>query len=239
MTDTLTSSGRNPFGLTRRVLLMSGAAALLAGCSGNIIGPPPASQIYVMQPNFGPVAEAPAANWQLVVGLPEAPDSLDTARIALINAPNTMDYYANAQWPDRLPSLVQSLTVEAFQHSGKMKAVGRDTEGLSPDYVLRIEIVDFEAYYAVPDTPPKIDVKMVATLLNPTTRSVMATLPSEHSAQASANNMASITQAFTEATGATINEVVSWTLHAPPPGSAGKTAEASPPPPPVPRRHHH
>ncbi|HEY4114883.1 MAG TPA: ABC-type transport auxiliary lipoprotein family protein [Rhizomicrobium sp.] len=239
MTDTLIPAGRNPAGPTRRLLLLSGAAVLLAGCAGNIIGPPPAPQLYVMQPDFGAVADAPAANWQLVVALPDAPDSLDTARIALINAPNTMDYYANAQWTDRLPSLLQSLTVQAFQSSGKMKAVGRDTEGLSPDYVLGLDIRDFEAYYAAPDTPPRIDVKIVANLMNPLSHVVVATLRSDHSAQASANNMASITQAFTEATGAAVKEIVNWTLHAPPPKGLGQSADATPPQPPVQRPPRH
>jgi cholesterol transport system auxiliary component len=105
---------------TRRGILLGSAALTLSGC-GSLIGPPsPAPQIYVLHPEFGAVADAPAVGWQLVVGTPVAADSLDRERIALERAPNVMDYYANAQWPDRLALVVQTLLVEAFEKSGKI-----------------------------------------------------------------------------------------------------------------------
>src|ERR1041385_3729509 len=104
--------------LTRRGFVLSGAALGLAGCSG-VIGPLPAPQLYVLHPDFQPIANAPNAPWQLVISTPITPESLDTGRIALMRAPNIMDYYANSAWTDSVPQLVQSLLVEAFQKSGK------------------------------------------------------------------------------------------------------------------------
>jgi cholesterol transport system auxiliary component len=204
----------------RRFFLLGSAALLLSGCAGGLIGPPPAPELYVLHSDMTADADAPAAAWQLVISVPEAPESLDTSRIALINAPNTMDYFAKSQWTDRVTLLLQSLLVEAFQRSGKIKAVGRDTAGLNPDYLLNLDVLDFEAFYAVPDTPPRIDVKVAATLMGARNHEVVQTMRSEHSVQASANDMTSITQAFTEATGAALREIVNWTLHAPAPQKA-------------------
>jgi cholesterol transport system auxiliary component len=198
--------------LSRRSLLQSAGAVALSGCS-NLIGPPPAPQIYVLRPDFRPVADAPVVSWQLVVAVPSAPGSLDTERIALERTPNAMDYYANSQWMDRVPLLVQSLLVEAFEKSGRIGAVGRESAGIRPDYILEPEIHDFSAQYAVLDTPPKIRVGITAKLVAALSREVVGTAQFDNEAQAAANDMSNITAAFTQAAGTAISRVVSWTLH--------------------------
>src|SRR5436305_2443191 len=182
---------------TRRGILLGGAALTLAGCAGgSIIGPPsPAPQIYVLQPPFGALADVPNVPWQLIVGVPNAPESLDTERIALERAPNTMDYYANAQWADRLPLLVQSLLVEGFEKSGRIAAVGRESSGIRADYVLQSEIRDFEACYAAIDTPPRIRVRLVAKLLAIPGREIAGGTEASHESPAAANDMTNITAA--------------------------------------------
>lgn len=205
-----------PAAPTRRGLLLGGAALALAGCGGgNLIGPPsPAAQIYMLHPDFSAVADAPNVGWQLVVAVPEAAESLDTERLALERAPNLMDYYANSQWTDRLPLVVQSLLVEAFEKSGKIRAVGRETAGIRADYVLETEIRDFEAYYAAAETPPQVRVKIVASLLSALSREIAGTRVFEQEAPAAANDMPNITAAFTRAAAAAIEEIVGWTLGA-------------------------
>jgi cholesterol transport system auxiliary component len=198
--------------VSRRALLQSAGAVALAGCSSNLIGPPPAPQIYVLHPDFSPVANAPMVSCQLVVSVPAATESLDTERIALVRAPNTMDYYANSQWTDRVPLLVQSLLVEAFEKSNRINAVGRESAGIRADYVLESEIRDFSAHYTVLDTPPKIRVGVTAKLVGALSRDVAATMQFENEAQAAANNMSSIAAAFTQATEAAVSRIVSWTL---------------------------
>lgn len=197
--------------VSRRVLLQGAGAVALTGCS-NLIGPPPAPQIYVLRPSFGPVTAAPNVSWQLVIGVPNAPESLDTERIALERAPNSMDYYANSQWADRVPVLVESLLVEAFEKSGRINAVGRESAGIRPDYILEADIRDFTAHYVVLDTPPRVRTSMGAKLVAALSREVIGTVQFEDEAQAAANTMAGITAAFAQASGATISRIVDWTL---------------------------
>lgn len=208
--------------LSRRSILLAGAASLaLAGCA-SMIGPGPAPQLYVLRPKLGPIADVPEAAWQLGVPLPTTAQSLDTDRIALELTPETMDYYANAAWPDRVPVIVQRTLLEAFEMSGKIKAVARDTEGMRADYLLQSDLRSFEARYDVPDTAPTIVIDISVKLLKPEGREIVATLQSRHTAQASANSVPAVVAAFDEALGEAAEDIAAWTLKAPPP-----VAEAS------------
>lgn len=186
---------------------------MLASCSG-MIGPGPAPELYVLHPQLGPLADAPAVSWQLVVAEPDAPDSLQSERIALMRGVS-MDYYANSAWSDRLPSLVQGEIVEALEKSGKIRAVARDTEGVRGDYRLQSELKDFSAHYDVQDGIPTVTVRIVAKMIATKNREIVATLDSVHTAQASANSVPAVVSAFDEALSASLEEIAGWALHAP------------------------
>lgn len=201
---------------SRRSFLLVGVASLaLAGCA-SMIGPGPAPQLYVLRPTLGPIGDAPEAAWQLAVALPNAAQSLDTDRIALELTTATMDYYANSAWQDRAPVLVQRALLEGFEKSGKIEAVARDTEGVRADYLLQTDLRAFEARYDVPDTAPTVVVAISVRLVQPDGRAIVATLQSRHTAQASANSVPAVVAAFDQALSEAIEEIVAWTLKAPP-----------------------
>lgn len=201
------------FSLSRRGLLLGGAAITLAGCGG-IIGPTnPPPQIYLLQPSLGPV-DAPTVPWQLAVGEPTAVDSLDRQRIAIYRG-DTMDYYADAEWTDQAPALIQTLMVQAFEKSGHISGVARDSDGLHADYLLQLEMRDFEARYDTPDGAPTVVVTIVARMLKASGREVIGTLNASHQARASENKIAAAVAAFGQATGQTLEEIVAWALRAP------------------------
>lgn len=197
----------------RRAVLTGGLALSLSACAGNLIGPPsPAPALYVLRPEFGPVSGASPVRQQLTVAVPAAPAALDTERIALERNANVMDYFAQSQWTDRLPLVVQSLLVEGFEKSGAVAAVGREGAGIRADVVLETELRQFEAFYAVADTAPEIRITMVAKLVNVTNRGVIDTTEVSRSARSAANDLRSITAAFTLASGEALKEVVRWTV---------------------------
>jgi len=206
-----------PFTLNRRHLLVgTGAIVFAAGCSG-IVGPPAAPQLYVLKPALGPLDDAPSVNWALEIGGPNAMDSLDSERIALSRSSTTMDYYANAAWTARVPVMLQSLIVQAFEESGKIASVAPDTSALHSDYVLETDIRDFEARYDTPDGAPKVVVRVEAKLFRTHARSIVASLSAVQETQAGGTGIDSVVMAFNEATGALLKQIVEWTLHAPAP----------------------
>jgi cholesterol transport system auxiliary component len=195
----------------RDVLVIGGATALLGGC-GTIFGPLP-SQLYVLTPKTSWDANLPTARAQLLVSVPDAPQSLDTQRIALSRGPTTVDYFANSAWTDRAPLMIQGLLVESFENTGKVVAVGRDTAGLRADYLIQTELRDFEArYYTGTDRPPLVYVRMEAKLVKMPEREIVSSLGIVETADAQRNEIEEIIVAFNEATGNTMKRVVQWVL---------------------------
>jgi cholesterol transport system auxiliary component len=198
----------------RRAFLVLSAAAL-AGCSG-MIGPPEASPIYVMRPQF-PAVTARKVTWSLALVRPNAPGALDTDRIAILQPGGVMDYYAKAQYADALPALVETALLEAFERSAALPGVGRTAEGLHSDYHLYTDIKNFEARYDVQDGVPQAIVTLSVRLVTSRGRISAGTTTITKTVPASANSIAAATAALGEALASVAGEIVAWTLQFPQP----------------------
>ncbi|MEI9992728.1 MAG: ABC-type transport auxiliary lipoprotein family protein [Rhizomicrobium sp.] len=203
--------------LDRRALLVAGAASVALSACSSIIGPPEAPPIYLLRPPLPPAGGGPRVAWQMSVVTPDAPDSLDTTRIALQQPNGTMDYYANANWADRLSLLVQSALLDAFQASNRIAAVGHDTDGLKSDYLLQTDIRDFEAIYETADTAPSVVVVIQARLVGARSRSIVQALNARAEVQTDANTVPAVVAAMNQALGQTMGQIVGWALTAPGP----------------------
>jgi len=186
----------------------------LAGCSTLTAAPP---SLYVLQPKTTYDTNLPTVGYQLVVTVPDAPQSLDTQRIALARSPTTIDYFAGSSWTDRAPVMVQALLVESFENTKKIVSVGRDTSGLRADYVLLTDLRDFEArYYEGTDKPPQVRVRISAKLIKMPEREIIGGLDAVKVSDAEKNDIDSIVAAFGEASGNAMKMVVQWTLRSTP-----------------------
>jgi cholesterol transport system auxiliary component len=202
------------------MLLAMLPAAALAGCS-DLIGPGEAPALYTIDPAMAALPSGPSVPWALSVQLPEASGSFDTNRIALVRGQGTLDYYANAAWPDRLPLLVQAVLVRAFQDSGRIGAVAREEDALHADYLLATTLRDFSAHYASADGAPEARVSITAQIATAHGRKLVATRTVAQDVPASANSVPAVVDAFNQALAAVATEIVAWTLSqpAPPPAS--------------------
>ncbi len=199
-----------PNSLDRRFLLVSAAALAASGC-GSLIGPEEGQKIYVLRPPLQKM-EGPHVTWRLAVPRPDAPDSLDSRRISISRTANTMDYYADAVWPDKLAAVVQDVVVEAFEQSDRIAAVAPDTIDARADYSLILTIRDFEARYDTLDGVPTGVVRMHAKLVSKLGSNILGDLETAHEAPATANSIDAAVLALDTAFGATLTELVEWTL---------------------------
>jgi cholesterol transport system auxiliary component len=202
----------------RRLVLVSASALALSACGGLGLGPTDTNDtIYLLQPSFPAAPGGQPTGWALAVDIPNASDSLDSRRIALINPDATLDYYAGAVWADRLPKLVQTALVAAFQASGRVRAVARTEDALHADYELLTELRDCAAHYSAPDGIPSVGVNIIAQMSTAHGRNVVASFAAKQDAAASQNSTAAAVAAFNTALGAAVGQIVGWAQTLPPP----------------------
>jgi cholesterol transport system auxiliary component len=202
------SMGRLPIG---RRLLASGALLTLAGCA-SILGLTPPGKLYRLTPPRDFPAGLPHVGTALLIDLPQAQAGIDTSRIALSRSPLSLDYFADADWTDRLPELIQSLLLAAFENSGGVIAIDRNAGGVRADYLLRTEIRHFEAVYDGTNGPPRVWVEITARLVSVPQRAIIAEARFEQHVPASANDVPAIVAAFNAANDAVVRDIVEWTL---------------------------
>jgi cholesterol transport system auxiliary component len=221
--------------IARRLFLLGaglGGSLALSGCGGKLIdiGPPDAGPVYTVLPKY---SAAPAAGqkvaWALSVLRPTVAPGLDTERIALTQPDGTMDFYAKATYPDRLPPIVQQALLNGFEASGRIDAVAREEDALHADYNLVTEVKDFAAHYAVADGIPTVTVALTVKLTTAHGRAIVASFSTVQTGTASANSAAAVVQALQQALTAAVNAVVNWTLTAPVPPQAGAAASPAKP----------
>ena len=221
--------------IARRILLigagLTGSLAL-SGCGGKLldIGPPDAGPVYTVLPKFPAAAPGQAkVSWSLSILRPSPAPGLDSERIALTQPDGSLDFYAKAGYPDRLPPIVQQALLNGFEASGRIDAVAREEDALHTDYNLVTEIKDFAAHYAVADGIPAVTVALTVKLTTSHGRAIVGTFSTVQNGTASANSAGAVAQALQQALAAAVNEIVNWTLAAPVPAQAGASASPGKP----------
>lgn len=200
---------------TRRGLLL-GSLSALAGCNilpTNVQVP---TALYSLRPKNQFPADLPTVRWQLVVELPTAAAGIDTSRIALSHDPFVLEYFAKAAWTDNATGMIQTLLVESFERTGKIVAVGPESAGLRPDYILKTDLRAFEADYRGTDPIPTAVVRMNAKLVAMPQRRIIGAVTSQKYAKAAGSRFEDILNAFNDALGHVLRDVVVFALTTPP-----------------------
>ena len=196
--------------LSRR-LIPSVFLLALGGCSG-LLGGGESPHLYRVTAKTTYPANLPHRSVQLLIDVPLAPAGLDVSRIALSRSPVSIDYFADSEWTDRAPLLIQTALLQSFENSRALNAIDRESVGLRADFILKTEIRHFEAVYDSANGPPEIWVVLNFRLVNPATREVVAQTSFERRERASANDVPIIVVAFNDALGGVLREIVVWTV---------------------------
>ncbi|MCA3263194.1 MAG: membrane integrity-associated transporter subunit PqiC [Telmatospirillum sp.] len=201
-----------PHTTTRRKFLKLASLAAIgtaAGCQLPGSGEPP--QLFTLTPKSTFAGDLPRADWQLAVEMPVASGGIDTSRIALARSPVTLDYFARANWTDTAPRMVQTLLVESFENTGRIVAVGRESSSLRPDYLLKVDLREFQAELRA-GAPPAARVRLAVRLVRLPERTVVASFAHEARQPSVNSDIHNIVLAFDEALGTAMRRVVEWTL---------------------------
>lgn len=115
---------------------------LISGCGPLIPIPDDAPKRYTLS-HLEEKHQSPRIPKQLLVEIPNASVTLDSSRIAVIPAPQQLDYFADMEWSDRLPILIQESLTYSLQNQHLFQGVTRSTDGIIPDQSLKIDIRKF------------------------------------------------------------------------------------------------
>jgi cholesterol transport system auxiliary component len=174
-----------------------------------------ATDLYTVSPKSTFDAGLPAVYWQLAVEVPASAANLNTGRIAIAPTHTSSDYYAKSAWTDRAPLMVQTRIVDSFDNSKKIVAVNRDAIGIRANYVLQPDLRNFEALYYY-GAPPIVRVRIVAKLVRMPDRQIIGVGSFERCVRARADKIPKVVEAFDQALGSVMKQLVGWTLKTPP-----------------------
>ncbi|RXF74997.1 ABC-type transport auxiliary lipoprotein family protein [Hansschlegelia zhihuaiae] len=190
--------------LSRRAKARLGALALaalaLTGCSS---APPP--QTFDLTAPSRPGRSAGFAG-NLIVAEPIAVATLDGQNVVVKPTTGIVTYLPNSQWADRLPKLVQSKIIEAYENSNRLRSVGRPGDRLTVDYQLLSELRAFEIDAATGTA----SVELTAKVVNDKTGKIVAARVFSARRPVAAVDGPNATRALDAALGEVLADLVAW-----------------------------
>ncbi|TNM64808.1 ABC-type transport auxiliary lipoprotein family protein [Aliirhizobium smilacinae] len=191
-------AGRRSLLLTLPVL-----AALVTGCGTK-------ANNDTFDLSLTPATAGPTArNRQILVPEPTAVKMLDSEQVVVRVSPSEVQYLANSRWGDRLPRLVQSKLVEAFENSGRVGGVGKPGQGLAIDYQV---VTDIRAFEVTTGGSRVANVEISAKILNDRNGSVRAQSVFKGTSPVRGTKNSDFVEALDRAYAKVGGEIVDWAL---------------------------
>jgi len=178
-------------------------AVLVSGCGGK-------ANNDTFDLSLTPSGEGPPVrNRQILVPEPTAVRLLNSDQVVVRVSPSEVQYLANSRWGDRLPALVQSKLVEAFENSGRIGGVGKPGQGLAIDYQV---VTDIRAFEVSSGSQRVANVEISAKLLNDRNGTVRAQSVFRAAAPVSGSENRDFIEALDQAFAKVGSDIVAWTL---------------------------
>lgn len=195
---------QRPFAALRTVCALSLIGVMLAGCgAGTNNDTYDLASVRITPPKAG------VTKRQLLVANPTALKMLDSDMVVVRVSGTEVQYLAKSQWGDKLPLMVQSKLVEAFDGTGKLAGVGKPGQGLAIDYQLISDIRTFEI-----DTNGgrRANVVISVKLLNDRNGTVVSQQVFSATVPARGDTNQALINALSQAFGKVTSDIVTWTL---------------------------
>ncbi|WP_117191491.1 ABC-type transport auxiliary lipoprotein family protein [Rhizobium terrae] len=178
-------------------------AALVTGCGSK-------ANNDTFDLSITPSGQGPSArSRQILVPEPTALKSLNSEQVVVRVSQSEIQYLAESRWGDRLPALVQSKLVEAFENSGRLGGVGKPGQGLAIDYQV---VTDIRAFEVTAGSPRLANVEISAKILNDRNGTVRAQNVFKATAPVSGSENRDFIEALDRAFAKVGAEIVDWSL---------------------------
>ncbi|MBB4954154.1 cholesterol transport system auxiliary component [Agrobacterium vitis] len=195
---------RHPAAIFRAACVGSLMGIMLVGCASGT-----KNDTYDLASVRLAATKQPVAKRQLLIANPTALKMLDSDMIVVRVSGTEVQYLAKSQWGDKLPLMVQSKLVEAFDSTGKLAGVGKPGQGLAIDYQLISDIKTFEI-----DTNGgrRANVAISVKLLNDRNGTVISQKVFSATVPTKGEDNQAMVNALSAAFGQVTADIVNWTL---------------------------
>lgn len=148
------------------------AMLLLAGCAGLPAPQGSSPNIYVL--DAPPVVQASNIKRDMVlaVNMPQARPGFETSRIAYLQQPHELNYFAGSVWTDTPARMLQPLLLHALEQSAGFRAVVRAGGAIPADVRLDIELVRLQHDFTA--RPSRVQITLQAQLIDVRGKRVLA-----------------------------------------------------------------
>ena len=182
-----------------RLFLLISVATVPACSTGSLFdSDTPVPTNYVLAPAPAASEITNAAPVDISVSRPDLAPGLDSDRIAVLRG-RLLDYYRGVRWGTRAIELIQTLVVDSLEDQKLFRSVTPEQARVSGDYVLDIQVRDFQAEYADGADRPVVHVALVGRLIRIIDRELVATVSSQAHSEAEEERMSAVTAAFERA----------------------------------------
>jgi cholesterol transport system auxiliary component len=192
-----------------RALITVSIAGLLSGCISVLPKEPPA-QLYRFG-MYGPGAPTTSTSTFTVEALPLSFDRPAAGDAILTMTGNEAAYIKGSRWVGPAQTLFEAAVTRAFEASGGAARLMVRGEPSRPDYLLKLDVLRFEAHYEQgPAAPPTIVVEVNATLSRSNDHSLTGERLFEAKVNTDANRAGPITAGYDQATRQILTDLVAW-----------------------------
>lgn len=172
--------------------------SMIAACTGSLFDSDiPVSTKYVIasSPPATTAGTSSAAGKDISIGRPDVAPGLDTPRIAVLKG-RELDYYRGATWGASTNEMVQTFLVNSLEDQRLFRSVTAEQARVAGDYVLDIEVRDFQAEYSNPQEAPDIRITIYGRVIRVVDRELAGTVTASAQRRATENRMGSVIAAF-------------------------------------------
>jgi cholesterol transport system auxiliary component len=146
----------------------------------------------------------------VIVELPTTSGALATDRIMI--RPNNLQaqYLPEVRWSEPTPVMVQTLMLRTLEATGAVRYVGREPLGVSGDYAVITEVVDFQAALAEDTDSATVRLNLIVRVVREADASIIATRTFTANAVAASTETLPLIQAFDVASVQLFSDVAQW-----------------------------
>ncbi|WP_439521283.1 ABC-type transport auxiliary lipoprotein family protein [Marivita sp.] len=192
------------------------ALALLSGCAAisavsNAATP---LDVYELRAPDMPSPSRRMVARDVIVELPTTSGALSTDRIMI--RPNALQaqYLPDVRWSEPTPVMVQTLMLRSIEATGAVRYVGRTPLGVSGDFALVTEVVDFQAEVNPDGDTATVQVTLLVRLVREQDARIVASRTFAASMPSPSTDTSAVIEAFSGASDQVFAEFASWMQNA-------------------------